>query len=69
MLIVYKGDVKEWLSLQMVTGRYSSVLVQQLSEMIENRSGHAFKVYDVSTLLERAPHARRTGTKPAKPLT
>jgi hypothetical protein len=65
----HEQEARSWLDLQLVSGRYSSLLVRQLTDMTEHRSGHVFLIIDEIALLEGAPHARPTGTKGAEPLT
>ncbi|WP_035681476.1 hypothetical protein [Bradyrhizobium liaoningense] len=64
----YEEEVRGWLDLQMVRGRYSSTFMRQLAEMMEQRSGHVFLIYNEIASLEGADHARPTGTKDAQPL-
>jgi hypothetical protein len=66
--VSYEEEVRGWLDLQLVSGRYSSRIVQQLAEMIASRSASVFPIYNEIALLEGAPHARMTGTKQFAPL-
>jgi hypothetical protein len=49
----YEAQVREWLDLKMVTGRYSSILVSQLVQHIEQRTMNVFAIYDEVEALER----------------
>ncbi len=64
----YEAQVREWLDLKMVTGRYSSILVGQLAQHIEQRTVNVFAIYDEVEALERPDIPRATRTKPAAPL-
>lgn len=55
--------IRENLDLQLVAGRYSTVLVQELAEMFERRSGNVFAILDEIAALEGAPGARPSLTK------
>jgi hypothetical protein len=61
------GEIKGFLDLNVIGGRYSSLLVEQLVAMREHRSGNTFAIIDEISVLEGAPNARPTNTKPAKP--
>jgi hypothetical protein len=60
-------DVRRWLSLKMVTGRCSSVLVQQLAACLVTRTAHVHRIYDVLGQLDR--FGRVPGTKDATQFT
>ncbi|MDH8442288.1 hypothetical protein QIG66_28130, partial [Klebsiella pneumoniae] len=47
------------------TGRYSTILLQELAEMFERRYGNVFAILDEIAVLERAPGTRPSLTKPA----
>ena len=57
--------IRENLDLHVVTGRYSTVLVQELAGMFERRSGNVFAIFDEIAVLEDAQGARPSLTKPA----
>ncbi|MGD4952651.1 hypothetical protein QT826_22510, partial [Xanthomonas citri pv. citri] len=50
--------IRENLDLQLMAGRYSTVLVQELAELFECRSGNVFAILDEIAALEGAPGAR-----------
>lgn len=56
--------IRENLDLQLMAGRYSTVLVQELAELFECRSGNVFAILDEIAALEGAPGARPSLTKP-----
>ncbi|KQT28446.1 MULTISPECIES: hypothetical protein [unclassified Bradyrhizobium] len=56
--------IREILDLHLMTGRYSTVLVQERAEIFERRSGNVFAILDEVAALEGAPGARPSLTKP-----
>ena len=56
--------IRENLDLHLMTGRYSTILVRELAEMFERRSGNVFAILDEIAALEGTPSARPSLTKP-----
>jgi hypothetical protein len=63
---VFEAEVREWLVLKMVTGRYSSILVKELVRHMEQRTANVFTIYDEIEALERQQTARASRTKAAR---
>lgn len=61
------AEIRGWLDLKMVTGRYSSGLVTELSCHVKGRTSHFFLILDEIGNLEGAPGAKPTNTKLAAP--
>jgi hypothetical protein len=56
--------IRENLDLHVLTGRYSTGLVQELAEIFERRSGSVFAIFDEIAFLEGTPGVRPSLTKP-----
>lgn len=56
--------IRENFDLHLRSGRYSTGLVRELAEMLESRSGSVFAIFDEIAVLEGAPGARPSLTKP-----
>ncbi len=61
----YEAEVREWLDLKVVTGRYSVGFVRELAAHLQNRTVNVFSIYDEIGFLEGAQYSRPTQTKPA----
>ena len=59
-----RREVIGWLDLNITTGRYSQVLVNDLLSHLRSRTLDLFCIYDAIGTLESAPHSRPTLTKP-----
>ncbi len=57
--------IRRQLDLHMVTGRYSSLLVKELTQCVEGRSANIFPILDEIGGLEGTPSTRPTRTKAA----
>lgn len=56
--------IRENLDLHLRTGRYSTGLIRELTEMLESRSGNVFAIFDEIAVLEGFPRQRPSLTKP-----
>jgi hypothetical protein len=62
-----KIEVGQWLTLKMRTGKFSQLLLEQLTLHVIERTVHVHCVYDEIGHLEDPTAYRSTGTKPAAP--
>lgn len=58
-----REELEEWLSLQMVSGKYSAGLVDELTTHYVNRTLHVHMVLDEIAALEGRPGAKPSNTK------